>query len=86
VHQPATHLERVTAIIFEEVGHQGCSDIGLYGELAPTIADLPPEIVALVQDMAASVTGQGGDPWRPAVLRHFQELSAFLEDLTPPVV
>ena len=86
VHQPATHLERVTAIIFEEVGHQGCSDIGLYGELAPTIAHLPPEIVALVQDMAASVTGQAGDPWRPAVLRHFQELSAFLENLTPPIV
>jgi predicted dienelactone hydrolase len=86
VHAPAEHLKRATTIIFEEVGHQGCSDIGLYGELAPTIDDLPPEIVAIVQDMATSVTGQAGDPWRPAVLRHFQEISAFLEDLTPPVV
>ena len=86
VHHPATHLDSVTAIVFEEVGHQGCSDIGLYGELAPTIADLPPEIVAIIQDMTTSVTGRAGDPWRPAVLRHFQELSAFLENLTPPIV
>ncbi len=86
VHEPAKHLSKVTVVVFEEVGHQGCSDIGLYGELAPTIPGLPEEIVALVQDMATSVTGQAGDPWRPAVLQHLQELTLFLERVTPAVV
>jgi predicted dienelactone hydrolase len=85
VHAPSEHLSSVTTLIFDEVGHQGCSDIGLYGEMAPTITALPEEIVAIVRDMATSVTGRAGDPWRPAVERHLAELSSFLELHTPPV-
>jgi len=86
VQAPAAHLRNGTIVVFDDVGHQGCSDIGLYGELAPMVPDLPVEIVDIVQDMATSVTGQAGDPWRPAVLRNLHEVSAFLERVVPPVV
>jgi len=86
VHAPAKYLTNAKIVIFDEVGHQGCSDIGLYGELAPTIPDLPQELVAMIQDMATSVTGRAGDPWRPVVQQHLEELGAFLELLTPPVI
>jgi predicted dienelactone hydrolase len=65
----------------EHAGHQACSDVGLYLELAPQVEGLPDLIVDFVQSMAADVTGQAGDPWRPTVGLHLRILGAWLSDV-----
>ncbi len=63
----------------ERAGHQGCSDVGLYLELAPRVDDVPDLVRAFVASMAADITGTAGDPWRPTVALHVRILGAFLD-------
>jgi len=62
----------------ERAGHQGCSDVGLYLELAPQVEGLPDFVHDYVTSMAADVTGTAGDPWRDTVALHVRILAAFL--------
>ena len=78
----AAHLLRGTEFVrvdLDAAGHQACSDVGLYLELAPQVADLPDVVVEYVQSMADGVTGTAGDPWRPTVALHVQVLGAWLD-------
>jgi predicted dienelactone hydrolase len=63
----------------ERAGHQGCSDVGLYLELAPQVEGLPAVVHEYVASMAADVTGTAGDPWRDTVALHVRILAAFLD-------
>ena len=63
----------------ERAGHQACSDVGLYLELAPTVPDVPDLVRAFVTSMAADVTGTAGDPWRETVALHIRIAGAFLQ-------
>ena len=69
-------LERGThaRVDIEDAGHQACSDVGLYLELAPQVDGLPEIVFDFVQSMAADVTGSAGDPWRPTVGLHLRIL------------
>ncbi|HYA69367.1 MAG TPA: prolyl oligopeptidase family serine peptidase, partial [Acidimicrobiales bacterium] len=51
----------------ESAGHQACSDVGLYLELAPRVGGLPDLVGTFLSGFADQVTGQAGDPWRPTV-------------------
>ncbi|MFZ4518425.1 MAG: alpha/beta hydrolase family protein [Microthrixaceae bacterium] len=73
VHAPTRHVE-VTGN-----GHQACSDVGLYADLAGAHADvLPPGLGDLLEGMAAQVTGRSGDDWRPVVADQLGLLAAFV--------
>jgi predicted dienelactone hydrolase len=85
---PATDADRAWAklgaepawrVDIERAGHQGCSDVGLYLELAPQVPDLPPIVGDYVASMAADVTGTPGEPWRETVALHVRVLGAFLD-------
>ncbi len=85
---PSTDAERAWAklgaepawrVDIERAGHQGCSDVGLYLELAPQVSDLPDIVKDYVESMAADVTGTAGDPWRETVALHVRILGAFLD-------
>jgi predicted dienelactone hydrolase len=65
----------------ERAGHQACSDVGLYLELAPKVEGLPEIVFEFLQSMAADVTGTAGDPWRPTVALHLQTLGDWLDDV-----
>ena len=87
---PDTDADRVFAVIggkdarrvdIEEAGHQACSDVGLYLELAPRVAGLPDIVADFVTSMAADVTGRAGDPWRPTVGLHLRLLGAWLDEI-----
>ena len=70
---------RDTIQVIERAGHQACSDVGLYLELAPAVSDLPAIVKDYVESMAADVTGTAGDPWRATVALHVRILGAFLD-------
>ncbi len=85
---PQTDADRAWALLgahqawrvdIERAGHQGCSDVGLYLELAPHVAGLPDVVHEYVRSMAADVTGTAGDPWRDTVALHVRVLAAFLD-------
>jgi predicted dienelactone hydrolase len=63
----------------DRAGHQACSDVGLYLELAPKVEGLPEIVFEFLQSMAADVTGTAGDPWRPTVALHLQTLGDWLD-------
>ena len=63
----------------ERAGHQACSDVGLYLEVAPSVPDVPDLVRAFVASMAADVTGTAGDPWRETVALHVRIAGAFLQ-------
>lgn len=65
----------------EAAGHQACSDVGLYLELAPQVEGVPELVLQFVSAMANQVTGRAGDPWRPTVGLHLQTLAAWLDDV-----
>ena len=71
--QPAWRVD------IEHAGHQGCSDVGLYIELAPNVDGLPEVVHEYVTSMAADITGTAGDPWRDTVALHVRILGAFLD-------
>jgi dienelactone hydrolase len=85
---PVTDADRAWATLgsrpawrvdIERAGHQGCSDVGLYLELAPHVRELPDVVDDYLTSMAADVTGTAGDPWRPTVALHVRILAAFLD-------
>ena len=65
----------------ERAGHQACSDVGLYLELAPKVEGIPEIISEFLQSMAHQVTGTAGDPWRPTVGLHLRILGAWLDEV-----
>ena len=84
---PATDADRAWAklgarsawrVDVERAGHQACSDVGLYIELAPHVDGIPDIVQAFVASMGADVTGTAGDPWRPTVAQQIRILGAFL--------
>jgi hypothetical protein len=62
-------------------GHQACSDVGLYLELAPQVPGLPDLVTEYLTGLADQVTGRAGDPWRPTVAQHLDLLGSFLDDV-----
>jgi dienelactone hydrolase len=68
----------MTVIQLDGVGHQGCSDVGLYIETAPTIPDVPEFVVDFLNTMAADTTGTAGEPWRPVRDAHIELVSTWL--------
>ncbi len=88
---PATDADRAFAALgsadarrvdIDAAGHQACSDVGLYLELAPQVAGIPDLVVGFVSSMAADVTGTPGDPWRPTVGLHLEILGGWLDEVT----
>jgi predicted dienelactone hydrolase len=71
--------ENVRRVDFEHAGHQACSDVGLYLELAPRVEGLPDIVSEYLQTMAADITGTPGDPWRPIVGLHLATLGDWLD-------
>ena len=63
----------------ESAGHQACSDVGLYLELAPQVDRLPDLVRDFLGGFADQVTGRAGDPWRPTVGLHLRILGAWLD-------
>jgi predicted dienelactone hydrolase len=62
-------------------GHQACSDVGLYLELAPKVEGLPDIVFDYLQSMAADITGTPGDPWRPTVALQLRTLAEWLDEV-----
>jgi hypothetical protein len=89
---PATDIDYATAlfhpdltvrkVILDGVGHQGCSDVGLYVQFGPQVPGVPTPALEMLDSMGREVTGQAGDPCQPAVLAHVELLGAWLEDVT----
>jgi predicted dienelactone hydrolase len=87
---PDTDADRAFAVLagkharridIEHAGHQACSDVGLYLELAPRVEGLPDLVADFLQSLAEQVTGRVGDPWRPTVGLHLRILGAWLDEL-----
>ena len=76
----AEHLP-VHSIVLDGVGHQGCSDVGLYVEFGPRVEGVPEVALELLDSMGADVTGRSGEPWQPAVRAHVELLGAWLADV-----
>jgi len=78
-HAAAHMSEEFLAVeIFENIGHQGCSDVGLYLERLDQYSDLPQLVVDYLTSMAPDITGTAGDPWRPAVERHVSRVAELI--------
>jgi dienelactone hydrolase len=71
----------VCLITVERAGHQACSDVGLYLELAPQVHGLPDLVRDVLHSLADQVTGRAGDPWRPTVGMHIRILAAWLNEI-----
>jgi predicted dienelactone hydrolase len=65
----------------EAAGHQACSDVGLYLELAPQVQGLPDIVGDYLLTLADQVTGTAGDPWRPTVALHLEVLAEWLDEV-----
>jgi predicted dienelactone hydrolase len=88
---PSTDADRAFALLracpdarridIAAAGHQACSDVGLYLELAPQVAGLPDLVTEYLAGLADQVTGRAGDPWRPTVAQHLDVLGSFLGDV-----
>ena len=65
----------------ERAGHQGCSDVGVYLELAPQVEGLPEIVFDYLHSMAADVTGTAGEPWRPTLEAHLATLGDWLDEV-----
>jgi len=63
----------------DSAGHQACSDVGLYLELAPQVEGLPDVAHDFLRVLADQVTGRPGDPWRPTVHLHLRVLGTWLD-------
>lgn len=70
--------EFVTAVVLDGVGHQGCSDVGLYIETAPTLPGVPAFVLDFLRTMDADTTGVAGEPWRPVAAIHASLVAAWL--------
>lgn len=68
-----------TALVLSGVGHQGCSDVGMYIEVAPTVAGVPDFVLDFMGTMGADTTGTAGEPWRPVTEAHIELVRTWLE-------
>ncbi len=59
--------------------HQASSDMGLYVELAPRIANLPSVLVDYLAESARDAVADGLAPWRENLLVHLDAITAFIE-------
>ena len=59
--------------------HHASSDMGLYLELAATLGDLPPMLMAYVAMMSGEMIGPQFRPWRERLLVQVGAISAFLD-------
>lgn len=71
-----------TAYVLDGVGHQGCSDVALYIETAPSIDGVPDFVVDFLSTMTADTTGVAGEPWRPVTEAHIELVSTWLKEPT----
>ena len=71
----------VRRVDIEHAGHQACSDVGLYLDLAPEVHGLPDLVGDYLQSLADQVTGTSGDPWRPTVALHLRLLGTWLDTI-----
>ncbi len=87
---PGTDADRASSVLtakrgrridIENAGHQACSDVGLYLELAPQVEGLPDLVTEFLESLADQVTGRASDPWRPTVGLHLRILGAWLDEL-----
>jgi predicted dienelactone hydrolase len=87
---PDTDADRAFAVLrtkrgrridIDDAGHQACSDVGLYLELAPQVEGLPDLVADFLRSLADQVTGRSGDPWRPTVGLHLRILGSWLDEL-----
>ena len=70
----------VCCVVIAAAGHQACSDVGLYKELAPHVPNLPEMVVDYLSGMGSEVTGDADDPWRPCVALHLELLGTWLNE------
>ncbi|MEP6624913.1 MAG: prolyl oligopeptidase family serine peptidase [Acidimicrobiia bacterium] len=84
---PATDADRAWAklgasdawrVDVARAGHQACSDVGLYLELASQVPNIPDLVKGFVASMGPDVTGVAGEPWRATVHQQLQTLAGFL--------
>jgi len=59
--------------------HHASSDMGLYLELAATLGDLPPMLMAYVAMMSGEMIGPQFRPWRERLLVQVRAISAFFD-------
>ena len=71
----------VACTVIAAAGHQACSDVGLYRELAPQVPNLPDVVVQYLSGLGNDVTGNAVDPWRPSVALHLELLGSWLDEV-----
>ncbi len=77
VHPAVDHMVApVTLHVLADVGHQGCSDLGLFVEVAPQLTDLPDVVGDFLSGMQEGVAGLG--EWRATLLTHVDLISRHL--------
>lgn len=67
----------VTVEVLDGIGHQGCSDLGLFVEVAPTMEGLPDLVLDFLETMREGVAGL--DQWEPTIATHVAAIADHLE-------
>lgn len=70
----------VACAVIAAAGHQACSDVGLYRELAPQVPNLPDAVVQYLSGLGNDVTGDAADAWRPSVALHLELLGTWMDE------
>lgn len=64
-----------------DAGHQGCSDFGLYAELAPLVPGLPQIVLDYLGSIANDSPENWRESWRSNVRAHVEQIDEFLGGL-----
>jgi len=78
---PQLQKDKTTALLLSNVGHQGCSDVGMYIEVAPTVPGVPDFVLEFMSTMGDDTTGTAGDPWRPVTEAHIELVRTWLANI-----
>ena len=78
---PQLQKDKTTALLLSNVGHQGCSDVGMYIEVAPTVPGVPDFVLEFMGSMGDDTTGTAGDPWRPVTQAHIELVRTWLANV-----
>ena len=78
---PQLKKDKTTALLLQNVGHQGCSDVGMYIEVAPTVEGVPDFVLEFMGTMGDDTTGTAGDPWRPVIEAHIELVRTWLANI-----
>ncbi len=78
---PQLKKDKTTALLLQNVGHQGCSDVGMYLEIAPTVPGVPDFVLEFMGTMGDDTTGTAGDPWRPVTQAHIELVQTWLANI-----